>query len=328
VVGSYQIDVYSRRIRYRMYIERNITILTGHSGSGKTELIRLISAYVENKASSGVNINCKKTCRVLTNDDWQSRLENMHDSIIFIDEGRDFVYTDEFARAVRHADNYFVIVTRDSIPSLPYSINAIIGFREEKNIFNEAKQIFNDQYNIYGSLAKTADGKISQIVTEDSNSGYEFFSQFCLSKKLACTSAHGKSNIRNMIGEIRESTLILVDGAAFGSEMPYVMNLVRRSRHCVLYAPESFEWLLLRSGILYGRLASGIEKADIERRLDDTAAYADSCVYMSWEQFYTDLLVSITHGDKYLEYSKTHLAPFYLTDNVIQKVISFIGAIA
>lgn len=50
--------------------------------------------------------------------------------IIFIDEGNDFVMGNDFASAIQDTDNYYVIVTREGIPSLPYSVDEIYGIRD------------------------------------------------------------------------------------------------------------------------------------------------------------------------------------------------------
>ena len=44
--------------------------------------------------------------------------------------------------------------------------------------------------------------------------------------------------------------MVIVDGAAFGSEMKEVMEYVNVFENVVLYAPESFEWLLLASNVI------------------------------------------------------------------------------
>ena len=43
--GSHRIIVESRKVKYDFVIHRNITILTGDSGTGKTVLIDLIRDY-------------------------------------------------------------------------------------------------------------------------------------------------------------------------------------------------------------------------------------------------------------------------------------------
>ena len=39
--------------------------------------------------------------------------------------------------------------------------------------------------------------------------------------------------------------MVIVDGAAFGSEMKDISECIKTQGNIVLYAPESFEWLLL-----------------------------------------------------------------------------------
>lgn len=106
--GSYRIIVQNKRIRYDFEIRRNITIIKGDSATGKTTLIDMIGEYDENGPDSGIDLQA-----------------NIKDSIVFIDEGNAFIFTDEFASAIKNTDNYYVIATREGIPSLPYSIEEI-----------------------------------------------------------------------------------------------------------------------------------------------------------------------------------------------------------
>ena len=46
---------------------------------------------------------------------WRETFTLFHDSILFIDEGNDFVESEEFAAAVNGSSNYFVIVTRENL---------------------------------------------------------------------------------------------------------------------------------------------------------------------------------------------------------------------
>ena len=68
--GKYGIEVYNSRVHYALSVKRNITILNGNSGTGKTELIRLVGEYEENGASSVITLRCDRKCRVLTSADW------------------------------------------------------------------------------------------------------------------------------------------------------------------------------------------------------------------------------------------------------------------
>ena len=47
--------------------------------------------------------------------------------------------------------------------------------------------------------------------------------------------------------------------------------------------PESFEWLVLSSGLIEGK--------DIENMLEEPEKYIDSKEYFSWERYFTKVLV-------------------------------------
>lgn len=88
---------------------------------------------------------------------------------------------------------------------------------------------------------------------------------------------------------------MIADGAAFGPEMDRVMRLIEVKEDAALYLPESFEWLILSSGIL--------KDNEIGLMLEEPSAYIESRKYFSWERFFTALLVEKAEGT-YLAYSK------------------------
>ena len=77
--------------------------------------------------SSGIELVCDVPCRVLEGIDWQIILHNISGNIIFIDEENAFIKTEQFAKAVRESDNYFVLITRENLYNLPYSVEEIYG---------------------------------------------------------------------------------------------------------------------------------------------------------------------------------------------------------
>ena len=64
--------------------------------------------------------------------------------------------------------------------------------------------------------------------------------------------------------------------------------------------PESFEWLILSSGLIPG----------VTDVMDHPSEHIDSSKYFSWEQFFTSFLISRTKGS-YLTYKKERLNPVY-----------------
>lgn len=307
--GKYDIEVYNNRVHYFLTVKRNITVIQGNSATGKTELIRLINDNIINGASSGVTVKCQVECRVLNSDSWDIRLSAMENSIIFIDETANFIKTQKFAEMVRGSNNYFVIVTRDPLSQLPYSIDEIYGLKNvsDSSKYKTYKKVYNEMYKIY-NFHDYSKFVPSKVITEDSNSGYECFNSIYSG---ICVPAGGKTKIYKMLRDFQnEKTIIIVDGAAFGSEIEklykYIMNF---KDDYVLFAPESFEYLILKSGIV------SVAKAIIE----ETYNYADSKEFISWEEYYTDCLVKITK-DTIFQYNKSKLREEYKSSGTIDKI--------
>lgn len=85
--GSYRVVVQNSFVKFDFTIRRNITIIQGDSGTGKTTLIDMIAAYYRRGADSGIQVSCEKKCIPLGGVDWKVLLDSYHSSIIFIDEG-------------------------------------------------------------------------------------------------------------------------------------------------------------------------------------------------------------------------------------------------
>ncbi|MBR2528907.1 MAG: Fis family transcriptional regulator [Blautia sp.] len=133
--GKHTVKVSDKRVRYSFELVRNITVVQGNSGTGKTKLFDLVSAYSRMKDRSGVQIVCDKPCVALYADsDWQTRLGNTHDSIVFIDEDAEYISSHTFASTIRHTDSYYVIFCRESLHGLPYSVEEIYEIKTSKRL--------------------------------------------------------------------------------------------------------------------------------------------------------------------------------------------------
>ena len=127
--GKHRIIIQNNRLHYEFEIKRNITIIQGDSATGKTTLINMLRQVENLGDSSGIDVIFDAPCRILEGRNWKILLENMAGNIIFIDEDNEFINTEEFAEAVRGSDNYFVLITRENLYNLPYSVEEIYGLR-------------------------------------------------------------------------------------------------------------------------------------------------------------------------------------------------------
>ena len=289
-----------------------MTIIRGDSATGKTTLVDMIREYVNNPTGSPVELICDKKCYVLEGALWKGQLAEITDSIVFIDEGNDFIKTEEFAGKIQKTDNYYVIVTRESLPTLPYSVEEIYGIRTSGK-YGTLKQSYHEFYRIYGMAAYEREVNPELVITEDSNSGYQFFNYVCRENLLQCETMNGKSNVFHYLKEhTHEKILVIADGAAFGAEIDRVLRLIEGCENVTLYLPESFEWLILTTGVLKNNYVDEI--------LDFPYDYVDSEKFFSWERFFTAVLVDETK-DTYLAYMKKRLNPAYLQDAIKEAIL-------
>lgn len=311
--GKHRVVVSTKRLKYDFELRRNLTIVRGDSATGKTTLVDMIQDYVNNPSGTPVELVCDKKCYVLQGTLWKQQLAGISDSIVFIDEGNEFIKTQEFAGEIQETDNYYVIITREALPSLPYSVEEIYGIRTSGK-YGTLKQSYHEFYRIYGADTYEKDVKPDIIITEDSNSGYQFFTQVCEDNGLSCESMNGKSNVFHYLNvHDNEKILVIADGSAFGSEIDRVLQLINERKNVALYLPESFEWMILSSGVL--------KNNRIDKILDSPSEFVESKDYFSWERFFTAVLIEETK-DTYLAYAKKKLNPAYLNDAVKQLILS------
>lgn len=311
--GKHHIVIETARIRYAFDIRRNITVIKGDSATGKTTLITLLQAYSARGKSSGVQFSSDVPCAVYSGDmnSWKNILPSYHSSIIFIDEDYSFISSKDFAGLIQGTDNYYVLITRRDLVNLPYSIDEIYGIRTSGK-YHFPKKIYNEFYRIYPD-EYISEVKHPVLITEDSNSGFQFFSRTC--SQIKCISAGGNSNIFKTIEQSSPDTPIAViaDGAAFGAFISKVLSAARLRKNVSMYFPESFEWMILRSGIIHSKSISEI--------LEAPENFIESSIFFSWEQYFTGLLEKTTSNDEIERYHKTELPGFYTGRQNAEKIM-------
>ena len=310
--GAYKVNIKNNRNSYTFELRRNITILRGESGRGKTTLFEMISDYNRFGKNSGVSVSCDKDIIALAGNDWEEVIDKNPGTIIVIDEDSQFIRSEEFAKVVRGSDNYFLLITRNYLAQLPISVDEIYELSGAKNkklkkVYREIDRMFNNPSSRYLPFVPEI------IITEDIRSGYQFFKAITDKIGIKCISADGKSNIYKVINRYPDKNVVVIaDGAAFGAEIADIVEQqTLRPRKLAIFLPESFEWLIIKSGV--------IKKIDTNK-IDHPEQYADSTLYMSWEQYFTDLLIETTKESDYMQYTKSHLSDYYIQEKNIAEI--------
>ena len=312
--GRHHIVIESGNLKYEFEIKRNITVILGESATGKTTLIDLLNESGRRKRSGAVRIQSDVPCAVYLagEDNWEYELRGLSGNIVFFDEDYRFIFTKEFAKFVSTADNYFVFITRKPLKNLPYSINEIYGIRTTGK-YHFPEQVYQEFYPIYREdiVLKAGDAKL-MVLVEDKESGYEFYKK--LAKHEEVISAEGNASVfpKMIESSLDNRLLVIADGAAFGAYIDTVVRYAEMKGNIGLFFPESFEWMVLKSNIL--------GDSDIDKILRNPEDYIDSSQYISWERYFTSLLIERTKDNEYMRYSKTKLSGFYLTDGSVGKI--------
>lgn len=316
--GKYRIIVQNNRVRYELEIKRNLTIIRGDSASGKTTLIHMLESASLLGDSSGVEVICEKKCRTLNSSDWKIILSGIHDQIVFLDEENQFMKSQEFAATVKNSDNYYVLITREDLPNLPYSVDEIYGIHTSGK-YHDLKRTYNELYQIYSAEEFIGKERPDKVIVEDSNSGYDFYSCVCSDVGIDCESAGGKSNLRRIAESAGEGNILAVaDGAAIGSEMNELYQLMKYNPKIKCFLPESFEWLILRTGLIGGK--------KVQEILEHPEDYIESVKFFSWERFFTALLMEYSKNT-YLKYNKSHLNETYLHEKNKKAILNVMQGI-
>lgn len=309
--GKHRIVVQNNRLHYEFEIKRNITIIEGNSATGKTTLINMLRQAENLGKSSGIDVLCDVPCRILEGRNWRLILENSSENIFFVDEENEFINTKDFAASVRGSDNYFVLITRENLYNLPYSVEEIYGLHSSGK-YHDTKQVYQQTYLIY-SKEQSFPVKPEKIIVEDSNAGYEFLKAVSEESGIACESAKGKSNLFAVLNNVGDKEVcVIADGAAIDPEMNRLYNQTVKKKNIHLYLPESFEWIILNSKLIGGK--------EIDLILERPEDYIDSEEFFSWERYFTKLLIIKTEGT-YLKYRKSVLNESNLHEKNREKIL-------
>jgi hypothetical protein len=314
--GRHHIVLETANLKYEFDIKRNITVIQGDSATGKTTLIDIMDEYVRRGSNRGIRLQSDVPCEVYvgTEERWKYELEGMQGSIVFFDEDYRFIYSHEFAEYIQTADNYFVFITRKPLKNLPYSINEIYGIKTSgkyhfpEQVYHEFYPIYRDQSNGHGNQAEL------MVLIEDKESGYQFFNKVLSAVNVVSAEGNSKIQAKMIETDGESSLLIIADGAALG---PYIDGIVKYAgfrKSVALYFPESFEWMILKSGVL--------EDRGIDEILSHPEDYIDSREYISWERFFTALLRECTVDDRYKQYNKSDIPEFYTQGKNADRILS------
>lgn len=269
-----------RKIQFKFTIYRKFTVIRGDSASGKTTLFQMVSDAMSSRMS-GVTVSCDVPVKALYEGGYRYELANESGNIYIVDEDFGPLKTKEFAAAVLKSDNCFILITRESLPGIPYSYREIYKIRTSGK-FHSLERVYSEHREM--DLRE-------RIVTEDEDAGLEYYRHFYGE---AVLTSHGNSNLSKYGNE---KTLLIGDGCAIGA---FIQDL--ELTKAALYLPESFEWKLLGNGMFW-------KKTEVQRLMEEPGK-AVQTEYGSIEKYCSELLSDLTRNTP-AQYTKSKLNPCF-----------------
>lgn len=296
--GKYHLVVGNNKITYELDIERQVTVINGDSGTGKTTLYSMFHTIYFSSSYKRLGYKCNCADKIVTLHE-NAKLEDLNglsNKIIIADESCSLIYTLEFASFVSNSDLYFILISRKYFKWLTYSVDSIYELSTDNKVTKLVKR-----YKDISSIIKA-----DLVVSEDSGSGNDLLNKVIN----GVVSAKGKDRVYYLLEQSKFShALVFVDGAAFGN---CLMRLVSKFGDRIsIKAPESIEYILLSTSLF---------KRYLGMELVETYNYCDTKDFVSWEQYYTYLLKHLVSSNYAYTYNKSKLIPLFTTKKIIDEV--------
>lgn len=156
-------EIRTSKAVYKLDIKRNVTLLQGNSGTGKTYLYKAIRGGMP----VGTNIKCDMPVYSVTPVDvsYGAWFRKYSDSILFIDESELEEFTGSFCtKAIEHGCR-LVLCSREAINiQAEYAIDSVLVLHASgKYITAEPKYVLSDQHHPEWQI--NTEGSISSLIS-------------------------------------------------------------------------------------------------------------------------------------------------------------------
>lgn len=324
MTGAVTVCVKTPRVEFDLVFDRNISVIRGFSGTGKSLLCDLLQRAADGEDGIDVTVSTKKGYIVMpavtenstTVQNWKDIIAKASDTIIFIDEMCDCLRSGVFSNWIQGTTNYYVIVSRKLHSELPYSIDAVYYF-DDSQISIKRNRITNKELYTESTYSFSP----SLVVTEDAGSGLYFFNKlFTVPIESSKSKTRVVKKAQTLAKQGNNNVIFIVDNAAFGDTFDTLCRYLNSSGMVYgIYAPESFEWLLLHSIVF--KKCQGINEI-----LNNYLDIIDWSKYFSAERFFIDILEKYSKELNLMPYDKSHkgLDPNFLTFENLEHIKAII----
>ncbi|MCM1215106.1 MAG: hypothetical protein NC548_11370 [Lachnospiraceae bacterium] len=290
--GKYKITANYRKAKYTVVLSRMITVIEDVSGRGKSKFTKAVES-----GTYACPVPIKVVhCRTGDESAALSEITESRGRILIFDDPANFVNETQFVEVIQKSGCYVIFISHDKVQQYTYSIKDIYKF-----VCTDKHSTLQPKYKEVMKTTLDLPEKF-RVVTEDSGTGYEMVRSYHFDTE----SAGGRDNV---INKVRPCQFYLVDGAAFGANVKRVLaKILDMHTAGVLCMPESFEYTIL--------VWTSVRKLLFNACVPDATTDCDFDNYLTYEQFYTDVLKSAVIG-----YNKHNLTKYLNNDAVKHQYI-------
>lgn len=221
------LTVTTRRLKFEIPIKGKYTIIRGHSGTGKSTLIRTLM-------QKNSKVEFLMPVVALPNDSSTLYLEDetRPQTLFYGDEDLEYLRTMEFQQAMAKSKHCFLLVTRNKLASLAYAASDVLQIQMQGKV-HRGVMIYTLPTDLAGMV---------NVCTEDSKSGYYLIKSIVPE----VMTANGKDKVTQKMEKLTH-TLFIADGLGFGHCIDDAMSALELPNGNKLYLFQSFEELVLHS---------------------------------------------------------------------------------
>ncbi|MCI9077573.1 MAG: hypothetical protein HFH68_01445 [Lachnospiraceae bacterium] len=183
------IEIETKRLKYELDIKGKYSVIQGDSGSGKTNMCRLL----QQKLTGDKTVKVTSSLPVVTIAPFDngSGLQGIQNSIVIIDENYKILREPDVASILQKSDNYFIIIYRKNLDFLPLCVENLYEMETNGRV-----HWIRQKYTVSGIKDFN---KIKHIITEDKASGWEFFQEQAAEEQLKDKINYSKGYLPNCL---------------------------------------------------------------------------------------------------------------------------------